>query len=139
MTSHTDDPDDEVGFGKPPKKNQYKPGQSGNPDGRPKKVVSYDDLVREVGNTPVVVNGEHGPETIPGTKAVLLRRLQKALKGTIGDANKFTDDYKKSTQGLDATDEVSAADREAAIHIMQTYFEAAQRQTDEKTAKGKPA
>jgi hypothetical protein len=35
--------DDEVGFGKPPKKHQWKPGQSGNPKGRPRKPISTDD------------------------------------------------------------------------------------------------
>jgi len=37
MANHTDKPDDyEVGYGKPPKHGQFKPGQSGNPKGRPK-------------------------------------------------------------------------------------------------------
>lgn len=136
MTSDADDPDYKVGYGNPPKGPQYKPGQSGNPSGRPKKVASYDDIVREVGNLPVVVNSERGPETITGAKAVVIRRMQNALQGKIGHANKFTDDYKKSTQGLDITDEVIAADREAASHILQTYFEAAQRRAAEDAAKG---
>jgi hypothetical protein len=31
-----DDNDDEVGYGKPPKHGQFKPGKSGNPRGRPR-------------------------------------------------------------------------------------------------------
>ena len=30
----------EVGYGKPPKANQFQKGQSGNPSGRPKKMKS---------------------------------------------------------------------------------------------------
>jgi len=33
--------DYEVGYGKPPRKNQFKPGQSGNPKGRPKLAQSF--------------------------------------------------------------------------------------------------
>lgn len=37
MTDKTDGSDaEQVGYGKPPKEYQYKPGQSGNPKGRPK-------------------------------------------------------------------------------------------------------
>ncbi len=139
MTTDAGDPTDKVGYGKPPKEHQFKPGQSGCPTGRPKKVVPYEDLVRRVGNKRVVVNGEDGPQSISAIEAILTRRAQKALQGTIGDSNKFTDDYRKSTQGLDATDEVSAADREAAIHIMQTYRDAERRQWEEEAAKAMPS
>jgi len=36
MSVDPDSPEDEVGYGKPPKAHQFKPGQSGNPKGRPK-------------------------------------------------------------------------------------------------------
>lgn len=31
--------DDRVGYKRPPKKNQFKKGQSGNPKGRPKRKI----------------------------------------------------------------------------------------------------
>lgn len=33
--------DYKVGYGKPPRKSQFKPGQSGNPKGRPKQAQSF--------------------------------------------------------------------------------------------------
>lgn len=37
--------DDDIGYGRPPKKSQFKKGQSGNPKGRPKnKAAETDDL-----------------------------------------------------------------------------------------------
>lgn len=30
---------DDVGYGKPPKRTQFKPGQSGNPKGRPRASI----------------------------------------------------------------------------------------------------
>ncbi len=38
----------EVGKGKPPKDKQFKPGQSGNPNGRPRKLPELDKLLSDV-------------------------------------------------------------------------------------------
>ncbi len=40
--------DDEVGYGKPPKQTRFKPGESGNPKGRPKKAKAGPPDVAEI-------------------------------------------------------------------------------------------
>lgn len=41
-------PENEVGYGKPPRTHQFKPGQSGNPKGRPKGAKSEATILYEL-------------------------------------------------------------------------------------------
>lgn len=50
------DQDYDVGYGKPPKHSQFKPGQSGNPKGRPNGSKSLSTLLRNALNERIEVN-----------------------------------------------------------------------------------
>lgn len=56
----TNDDDDEVGYKKPPRKNQFKKGQSGNPKGRSKGARNFSTELAAELNTriPVTENGK---------------------------------------------------------------------------------
>lgn len=60
------------------RKTQFKPGQSGNPNGRPPKNISIPDLLREIGNEPV---SEH--ENKAKLRMALDALYTKALRGDI--------------------------------------------------------
>ena len=47
--------EDNIGFGNPPKKSQFKKGQSGNPSGRPKGTRNFGTHLDEVLNTPITI------------------------------------------------------------------------------------
>lgn len=59
----------------PPKEHQFKPGQSGNPKGRPPKLPELDRLLAEV------LDDEK--DGLTAAKAILLKLRQKAIGGDI--------------------------------------------------------
>ena len=79
---HPGDPYD-VGFAKPPKHTRFKKGQSGNPNGRPRKKPDlYLELTQVLHeNVTVTVDGQ--PEKVTVQQALLLRLRDQALKGEI--------------------------------------------------------
>lgn len=75
--------DDEVGYGKPPKKHWFKPGQSGNPKGRKKGSRGLKtDLRAELrSKVPVTENGK--TKQLTKQQLVLKALVTKAAKGDI--------------------------------------------------------
>ncbi|GFZ98790.1 hypothetical protein GCM10010923_03780 [Blastomonas marina] len=71
----------EVGYGKPPVTTRFKPGQSGNPRGRPKGAKGLNTIVRETLGGKLAVRTSEGTRKISKIEAVLQKTLEKALKG----------------------------------------------------------
>lgn len=79
----TKDRDYEVGYGRPPKEHQFKPGHSRNSKGRPKGARGLRADVEEVLNMPVTISGKRGPKKISTQKALILRLREIGLKGDL--------------------------------------------------------
>lgn len=95
-------PDDyEVGFGKPPKAHQFKPGQSGNPKGRPKKArrhKSSEEMRREFMRAAeqeiaLTLNGRK--QKVPAIQAIHQQLIAKALKGDVRCIKMAFENYAK--------------------------------------------
>ena len=78
----TDD-DDEVGYGKPPRKYQFKKGVSGNPSGRRARSKSFDALIEQQLDAKVVVNSGGRKVKVPGRQAVVMKLFFDALNGKV--------------------------------------------------------
>lgn len=78
------DPDYEVGYGKPPKHSRFKKGRSGNPKGRPQGAKGvWASIMRELERKVTIREG--GQEvTISKAEAVAKRITNKALSGDMG-------------------------------------------------------
>ncbi len=74
-------PDYAVGYAKPPKATRFKPGQSGNPKGRPRAAKGLSTLVRQNLLEKVLVRTATGEKRISRIEAVLHKTVEQAMKG----------------------------------------------------------
>ena len=78
--------DYEVGYGKPPKSGQFKPGQSGNPKGRPKAPPTFEDLIAKEANKKITLTVGGAKVQLTQAEVVAKALMQKAMKGDIAAA-----------------------------------------------------
>jgi hypothetical protein len=71
--------DSEVGYCKPPKSTQWKPGQSGNPKGRPKTTKSGQTDVAEVLDEPLTVKQAGTARQMPPFEVGVRQLVKRAL------------------------------------------------------------
>lgn len=71
------------GYGKPPKEYQFRPGQTGNPRGRPRKIrpASFGDVVREDLDSRVSITENGETRSITKREAMAKTLVNLALSG----------------------------------------------------------
>lgn len=72
-----------VGYGKPPRHTQFKPGQSGNAKGRPKKATTVDDVLYEEFNRFVTITEGRKRRRLSKLRVVVRQNINKAANGDI--------------------------------------------------------
>ena len=79
-------PESDVGYGRPPRANQFKPGQSGNPKGRPKGAKSEASILYELLHRKIPIREGGRTRKITVLEAILLRFTEDSLKGNTKSA-----------------------------------------------------
>lgn len=90
--------DYEVGYKKPPKHTQFKPGQSGNPKGRPKGSKNFGTSLQEILNEGIDLTQNGERRRVTKGDAILHRVVFEAVKGDLRAANKVFDLLKATGQ-----------------------------------------
>ena len=106
--------DYEVGYGKPPKSGQFKPGVSGNSKGRPKLIKDFNsDILEEMRE---IITITEGPSTKKMTKqrALIKRITANALNGNIASIKLLTS-MLKALPNDNAMDDDVLTDEDAKI------------------------
>ena len=73
----------EIGYARPPKDHQFKPGQSGNPKGRPRGAQSEATILRDILHERIEVQQAGRSRKISTLEALLLRCRNAALGGDL--------------------------------------------------------
>ena len=75
--------DYEVGYGRPPLRGRFKPGQSGNPRGRPKKTRSVPELIADALDRKIWITVEGRRKRVSVESGIILQISHRALKGDL--------------------------------------------------------
>lgn len=123
MAKHKDTPENEtyVGYKNPPKHTQFKPGQSGNPKGRPKKSKNLKTEILELMDQTIIIHEGGKPKQVTGRQALLMALFAKAVKGNVAAAEKLLKLVKGFEGPYEAEDELDRND----LDILKRYVEGA--------------
>jgi len=120
----------EIGHGKPPKEAQWKKGQSGNPNGRPRKDVRMTALVSRLLGQRIVVRKGKTTKRMTRLEHLLHRLFEQAL---LGDARlmKMVFDEAHRDEARDDRNP-SALDTAADGEVLQALYRRIARETAER-------
>jgi hypothetical protein len=113
-----DSDDDDVGYGKPPRTHQFKPGTSGNPKGRPKGAKSEATILQDLLQQKIGLNERGKTRKITLHEAILRRIVEDCLKGNTKSAAFLLNRYQAMTSG--EPEEAGLNEDEKAV--LETYL-----------------
>jgi hypothetical protein len=113
----------DTGYGKPPNQHRFRPGQSGNPKGRPTGAKNTATLLREILDRKIEVRTGSTVRKISVREAMLTRFTESALKGDTKSAAFLLQRYDTpETSDEHATNGAAADEHEIIDAYVQAYL-----------------
>ena len=103
--------DEEVGYGKPPRAHQFKPGQSGNKTGRPKGAKNEETILGELLQHKLRINENGKVRKITFLEAILRKVVEDCLRGNIKSIGFLLNRYYAAAAGGAAQADLSEDDK----------------------------
>jgi hypothetical protein len=108
---------DPVGYGHPPREHQFKPGQSGNPRGRPKGAKNESTILHELLNRKVTLTEGGKSRKVTILEAMFVRFAEDSLKGNTKSAAFLLNRYGTMVSGEIQRDSLNEEERE----VLESY------------------
>jgi hypothetical protein len=103
---------DQVGYSRPPKEHQFKPGRSGNPKGRPKGAKNEATILRNIFNRQIESREAGRVRKISVLEGMLLKFAEDALKGNPKSATFLHNRYRLAVGAAPESDENDQDDKQ---------------------------
>ena len=117
------DDDESIGYGRPPKRTRFKPGQSGNPRGRPKGVRNFKTDLMSALKARVRVTRDGKTKSVSTQEAAILRLTDAAVtKGDLRALERIlllAQTYNDDSLVADAGNDLDSNDEEVLKAFMQ--------------------
>ncbi len=125
-----DEEEEEVGYGKPPKAYRFRPGQSGNPTGRPKGVKNEMTIMRELLSQKITINVRGRVKRITLLEALHRRAVDEGLRGDLKCIAFILNRFRGLAEGQSPTDEPNQDDKA----VLDTFIARLMREADDGNA-----
>jgi hypothetical protein len=126
--------DEDVGYGKPPRAYQFKPGQTGNKTGRPKGAENEETILRKLLQHKVRINENGKVRKITFLEAILRKVAEDCLRGNIKSVGFLLNRYYAAAAGGATQADLSEDDKA----VLDAYLRQLKNNSEDDVEEGQP-
>ena len=127
-------PENEMGYKKPPKAFQFQKGRSGNPSGRPRKAQGIPEMLGKVTKQKVRTNGTNGLQWMTKIEACCTQLINQAASGNLKALDllvRMMIQFPEAVKSKDVEDKVTSAKAKLLELLEARYGSSAAAESDQ--------